>query len=112
MKSQIGERIKEVREKRGLTRSDLAYKAEVTPAAVWNWEENGSRPRPGVLKLVARVLGVSEEELVTGSALSVRHQGQQMSPPEIIEEARRRIAEATGFSLTRIKLKLEIASED
>jgi transcriptional regulator with XRE-family HTH domain len=112
MKSHIGERIKAVREQRGLTRSDLAYKAEVTPAAVWNWEKQGSRPRPTVLKLVARVLGVSEEELVTGNAPTGRQQAQQMSPHEIIEEARRRIAEATGFSLTRIKLKLEIVPED
>jgi transcriptional regulator with XRE-family HTH domain len=112
MKTLIGERIKAVREERGLTRADLAYKAEVTPAAVWNWEEHGSRPRPPVLKMVARVLGVSEDELLTGNVTTLKSPTRPVSSHEIIEEARRAIAAATGFPLARIKLKLEIVSED
>jgi transcriptional regulator with XRE-family HTH domain len=111
-KASIGSRIQRVREDRGITRSELAAKVSVTPAAVWNWEEQGTHPRQAVLRAVARVLGVPESDLVTGdnsAPTPVERSGDL--PMEIIEEARRRIAAATGFPIERVKLKLELVPE-
>ena len=111
-KVSIGSRIERVREERGITRSELATKVGVTPAAVWNWEEQGTRPRQAALRAVARVLGISEAELLTGdsSAPAVRTEGEL--PIEIIDDARRRIATATGYPIERVKLTLELIPEN
>src|ERR1041385_5634741 len=62
----ISNRIKETRELRGLTASELARRVGVTSTAVWNWEKNSIRPRPPALEAIARVLGVSVSFLLTG----------------------------------------------
>jgi transcriptional regulator with XRE-family HTH domain len=49
-----------------LTASDLAKLANVSPAAVWNWEKNGMIPRPVTVSTIASKLGVSTEFLLTG----------------------------------------------
>jgi transcriptional regulator with XRE-family HTH domain len=110
-KTSIGSRIQRLREERGITRSELAAKVNVTPAAVWNWEEQGTQPRQLVLRAVARVLGVSEGELLTGDeSMPLERTGSEL-PMEIVEEARRRIATATGFPIERVRLKLELIPE-
>jgi transcriptional regulator with XRE-family HTH domain len=65
----FADRVKSLRQKNSLTASDLAKLAKVSPAAVWNWEKNGTTPRPGTMKALARSLGVSTEFLLTGEHL-------------------------------------------
>ena len=47
----------------GLTQSELARRAGITPGAVWNLEHRGTG-RPDTLKKIADVLGVRASELV------------------------------------------------
>ena len=63
---EIGQRIRQTREKRSMSASDLARLTEVTPTAVWNWENNGIRPRPDTLATIAQVLGVTKDYLLAG----------------------------------------------
>jgi transcriptional regulator with XRE-family HTH domain len=58
--------VKALREKNSLTASDLAKLANVSPAAVWNWEKNGTIPRPATVKTIADGFGVSSAFLLTG----------------------------------------------
>lgn len=113
-KAAIGNRIRRIREERGITRSELAAKVNVTPAAVWNWEEQGTQPRQPVLRAIARVLGVSDGELLTGdeSIPFERNGSGSESTREIVEEARRRIAVATDYPIERVRLKLELIPEE
>jgi transcriptional regulator with XRE-family HTH domain len=112
MTSVIGERIKSLRQERGITRSDLAFKVGVTVTAVWNWEERGGRPRQPVLARVARLLGVTEEDLQMGASPLPSKLPFATTSAEIIEEARKRIAELNGFPISKVKLKLEFSSEE
>lgn len=45
----IGSRIKQAREKRGLSRKELATLVGVTPSAITNYENGISFPKPPVL---------------------------------------------------------------
>jgi transcriptional regulator with XRE-family HTH domain len=60
-------RVKTLRERNALTASDLAKLAGVSPAAVWNWEKNGTIPRPATVKMLADEFGVSADFLLRGS---------------------------------------------
>ncbi len=59
-------RIAALRRQNALTASDLAKLANVTPAAVWNWEKNGITPRPATIDVLASKLGVTSKFLLTG----------------------------------------------
>lgn len=59
-------RIAALRLQNALTAADLAKLANVTPAAVWNWEKNGITPRPATIDVLASKLGVTSKFLLTG----------------------------------------------
>jgi transcriptional regulator with XRE-family HTH domain len=102
----MAERIKEAREARGFTASELARLTAVTPTAVWNWESNGVKPRPENLALVAKVLAVTPEFLLTGDEDQVLSSARGV--PEIISDAEAEIAKATGLAAGRVKIRVEV----
>jgi transcriptional regulator with XRE-family HTH domain len=62
----FSQRLKETREARSMSASDLARLVSVTPTAVWNWEKNDVIPRRDTLTQIAQVLGVSKGFLRNG----------------------------------------------
>lgn len=54
----FGSRLRLLRLDRRLTITDLARAANLTPAAVWQWENRGKIPRSGSLRAAAKALGV------------------------------------------------------
>ncbi|MCR6689567.1 helix-turn-helix domain-containing protein [Cellulomonas sp.] len=67
----LGERVKDAREAKGLSRRSVAQQADVSYAFVQQLE-TGVRPDPGArkLKLIAGVLGVTVDELLGDAAES------------------------------------------
>lgn len=61
-------RIKNLRAQRSLTASALAKSAQVSPASVWQWENNNCVPRKATIARLANTLGVSKSYLITGNA--------------------------------------------
>ena len=82
----IGARIKALREARGWTQGQLAYKCQTTPAQISRMENN---ERPGAravtLALVAQALGTTVDYLVglTGNP-DVETEGEYV-PPELVD---------------------------
>ncbi len=62
----FADRVVTLREQQSLTATDLAKLANVTPAAVWNWEKNGTTPRAATINTIANKLGVTPEFLLNG----------------------------------------------
>lgn len=62
----FADRVVTLREQQSLTATDLAKLANVTPAAVWNWEKNGTTPRAATVNTIASKLGVTPEFLLNG----------------------------------------------
>jgi len=108
----FGRRVRELRERCGLSKSELARRVAVTPTAVWNWEENNLFPREPTFTALARLVGVTNSFLRTGI------EGEDQSPiaasvsptksvAEIIEQVRRDIAACTGVELTKVRVNVE-----
>ena len=57
------QKLKELRIDQGLTQSELARQAGLTPGAVWNLEHRGTGS-PATVKKIADVLGVRASQLV------------------------------------------------
>ena len=75
----FADRVTALRQQNALTASDLAKLANVTPAAVWNWEKNGITPRPATVSTLANKLGVTPEFLLTGETATPMQREAQTS---------------------------------
>ena len=80
--NQIGQRIKQFRKQNGLTQEKLADYLGVTDKAVSKWECGLTAPDLALIMPLARVLGVSADELLGGKkeeikVIGIRH-GEKM----------------------------------
>ena len=62
----IGKRIAALRKEKGLTQEELASHMGVSPQAVSKWENDQTCPDISALPKLARLLGVSVDELLEG----------------------------------------------
>ena len=62
----IGKRIAALRKEKGLTQEELANHMDVSPQAVSKWENDQTCPDISALPKLARLLGVSVDELLEG----------------------------------------------
>jgi transcriptional regulator with XRE-family HTH domain len=123
-KETLGQRIQRLREKQGLSASELARRVDVTPTAVWNWENDNTQPRYLTLIRIAEVLGVSADFLETGSEIDSVDLLKE-TPPEkampkdtqvdgltnlhdMLQAVARLISKNTGIALDRIKVSVQL----
>ena len=66
MEMTIGKRIAALRRDKNLKQDDLAQMLEVSPQAVSKWENDQTCPDISLLPKLAKILGVSVDELLSG----------------------------------------------
>ena len=66
MEMTIGKRITALRREKNLKQDDLAQMLEVSPQAVSKWENDQTCPDISLLPKLAKILGVSVDELLSG----------------------------------------------
>ena len=66
MEMTIGKRIAALRREKNLIQDDLAQMLEVSPQAVSKWENDQTCPDISLLPKLAKILGVSVDELLSG----------------------------------------------
>lgn len=99
-------KFKEARERRGMTRKDLAEKLDVAESSVLNWEHGNHAPRIAMIHRIAEFFRCSEEEFadfepgeyipkrLTANELAARGAiapGVQLAPAEMIEAFRQAV---------------------
>ncbi len=67
--NKIGQRIVLFRKERGYTQEQMSALLNVTPQAVSKWEKGNALPDTALLPLLAKILEVSIDKLLTGSNL-------------------------------------------
>ncbi|MBL8571995.1 MAG: helix-turn-helix transcriptional regulator [Phreatobacter sp.] len=102
----LASRIKETREARGMSMTDLAGIVDVTTSAVSTWESGRSAPRPAMLAKIAKALGVKVEFL---NEEIDEEDGPMDGVEEILQKAKEDIANVLGASLDRVKLDLHFS---
>jgi transcriptional regulator with XRE-family HTH domain len=107
----ISKRIRALREKRGLTRSQLAREVGVTFAGVFNWEKEGRTPRMDTLTRLAEVLGVTTHYLMTGSEEGGHEEPakrRKNTVESVLEQAQQDFAAVMGLAPERVRVTVEI----
>lgn len=64
LKYEIGARIRQFREARGLTQVELANRLHISSGRLSNWEQGACRPNADILAKLCRALEVSPSELL------------------------------------------------
>ncbi len=71
MEMTIGKRIAQLRKEKGLTQEDLSQMMEVSAQAVSKWENDQTCPDISSLPKLAKILGVTVDELLSGKEETV-----------------------------------------
>ena len=66
MENTLGKRIAALRREKGMKQDELAEKMQVSPQAVSKWENDQTCPDISVLPTLAKLFGISVDELLTG----------------------------------------------
>ena len=67
MHAEVGQRIRELRQKKGMLQEELARKAGLSPSALSNFEQGRRRTSLDWLKKIGKALDVSVSELIPDS---------------------------------------------
>lgn len=86
----IGENLQMYRERRGMTRADLADAIGVTSKSIGNWERGDRDPSTSYLSALAKVLEVSKSDLIGETNATVQNTISYVMPdnsmsPEIMQ---------------------------
>ncbi|MBQ9784075.1 MAG: helix-turn-helix transcriptional regulator [Clostridia bacterium] len=66
----MGEIISTLRRERGMTQKELAEQLNVTDKAVSKWERDQSYPDTGTIPHLAKILGISIDELMSAKSVA------------------------------------------
>ena len=99
----IGNRIRELRLKQGITQEILARKIGVTTSAVGNYEREVSFPKESVLMKLFGALGCTPNELLGDSCMFGEEEYAHLNKYAALDErGRERVDECTARELRRV----------
>lgn len=83
----LGEKIKQLRNEKGLTQKELADQLFVTAQAVSRWENNEVEPSLATISQIAHIFGVTVDELIGAQVENPAPQVKEEAPaPKVIVE--------------------------
>lgn len=108
-------RLRLLREHHRLSKTALAERVGVTTTCVWNWEEGNTLPRSANLAALSEALGAPIGYLRDGAdwdgapAISreVERPDRGVTLPEVIAEAKLRIARMAGIAPENVNISLD-----
>lgn len=106
-----GEQIMHYRKLKGWTQTDLATKIGVKPSNISRWENDKVRPHSDTLQAIAEALGVTLDELASGSASVDPSSMQVLGAIEKLDEEDKRLVKRIVDALLtkkRVQAALEV----
>ena len=110
----FGKRLRQLRERDGLSVAELASQINVTPQAVYKWERDDSLPRRSSLDALVELLNAPELESLFGVAgrggarLSIDTAVGVGGLSDVIALSKQAIADAAGITVEDVTIVLEV----
>lgn len=106
----LGARIAALRKAAGWNQSELASRLQISPSAVGMYEQGRREPSADTLVAMARVLGVSVDYLLTGTAASRETDALDAMLRDRITSADRRLEQRASRPFSRQELAVLFAA--
>lgn len=108
----LPQRLRRLRQERGLSRAALSARVGASTPSVWAWETGKTVPRRNNLIVLADAFGVSEQELVRGDAASSRGldtdlTGKAGQLQSLVDTSKARIAAMAGVKPDQVKISID-----
>lgn len=108
----LPQRLRRLRQERGLSRAALSAKVGASTPSVWAWETGKTVPRRNNLVVLADAFGVSEQELTVGGvALSSNAATDQAATAaqiqSLVDISKAQIAAMAGVKTAQVKISIE-----
>jgi transcriptional regulator with XRE-family HTH domain len=105
----LADRLRRLRQERGLSRVELSNRTGFSKPSIWAWESGKTMPRRSNLIALAEVFGLSERELLAGApaAASTEPSATTNRLHELIETSREEIATLAGVEPGKVRITIE-----
>lgn len=108
----LGERLKRLRRERGFSMVHFASRVGVSKPTLWKWEKGTVLPRQEMIGVIARVLGISDKELVYGSKRQISQSPRVIANDfatsgDAIVAKKAELAHIMGINADRIRILIE-----
>ena len=110
----FGKRLRQLRERDGLSVAELASQIKLTPQAVYKWERDDSLPRRSSLDALVEILNAPDLESLFvaagrgGTTLSVDTAGAVGGLSDVIALSKQAIADAAGITVDGVTIVIEV----
>jgi transcriptional regulator with XRE-family HTH domain len=112
----MGDRLRALRQRRGLTLAYVAARVGVTKACICQWEGGKSFPRRGSLEPLADALSTSVSYLIAGEGevdeAKPHNRPAAPDPGDVMRRARREIARVLGLKVSDIAVEITLPNGD
>ncbi|AMK25530.1 MULTISPECIES: helix-turn-helix domain-containing protein [unclassified Sphingobium] len=110
----LPERLRRLRQERGLSRAALSEQTGFSKPTIWGWETGRTMPRKDNLHILSGIFGLTEQQLLFGKDNSPLPEGKKASPEpyakslkDIIDLSKTKIAEAAGVNKFKVHIYIE-----
>jgi len=110
----LAERLRRLRQERGLSRAALSEQTGFSKPTIWGWETGRTMPRKDNLLILSGIFGLTEQQLLFGKDSSPLVEGKKATPEayarslkEIIDLSKTKIAEAAGVNKLKVHIHIE-----
>ncbi|HKT77792.1 MAG TPA: helix-turn-helix domain-containing protein, partial [Sphingobium sp.] len=101
---QLSDRLRRLRRERGITRTALSDRTGISKTTIWAWETGKTTPRHTNILTLAKVFGLSDQQLLMGEEQAAAQQRQDGRPDSgartlsgLVDQAKDAIARAAGI---------------
>ncbi len=98
----IGDKIKDLRNYKGLTQEQLAEKSGLSKNAIWNYETGRRKPNTDILKKIASGLEVSIETFFNNNSTSKLTSAEELMDKFNIDKSFTELSELSNLSISKI----------
>lgn len=110
----LSDRLRRLRRERGMTRTALSDRTGISKTTLWAWETGKTMPRHTNILVLAKVFGLTDQQLLMGENNAPAPQRQEARPENsartlssLVDQAKDAIARAAGTDRSKIHIRID-----
>lgn len=110
----LSERLRRLRRERGITRTALSDRTGISKTTIWAWETGKTTPRHTNILTLAKVFGLTDQQLLMGEEIAPMQQRQHplaesamRNLASTVDQAKDSIARAAGVERSKVQIRID-----